>query len=174
MVNDATPADSVPVPSVVAPSLNVTVPVAPVPTTVAVNVTNWPTLLGLAEDVMDIVVVAVPIDPLTVCVAVCAGLPLSVSPDAVVESRPPSSACRRPCRSWQLSVVPAGSAPEASVIAVGHGSTTRHIALRIGLTNLASSQTRVEIIVNVAGACVPLVPLVTVCAGLPLSVALML
>jgi hypothetical protein len=48
---------SVPVPSVVAPSLKVTVPVGvgPEPVTVAVNVTDWPNAEGLAEEVMDVV-----------------------------------------------------------------------------------------------------------------------
>jgi hypothetical protein len=55
--NVATPAPfNGPVPSTVAPSLNVTVPVgAPLPgataATVAVNVTDWPNTDGLAEDV---------------------------------------------------------------------------------------------------------------------------
>ena len=54
---------SVPVPSVVAPSLNVTVPVGvPLPgataLTVAVNVTDWPTVEGLAEEVTVVLVLA--------------------------------------------------------------------------------------------------------------------
>jgi hypothetical protein len=40
VLNVAVPLESVPVPSVVAPSLKVTVPVAPVPVTVAVKVTD--------------------------------------------------------------------------------------------------------------------------------------
>ena len=57
------PASSVPVPSVVAPSLNVTVPVGvPVPggdgATVAVKVTDWPNFEGLAEEVSAVVVSA--------------------------------------------------------------------------------------------------------------------
>ena len=61
VANVATPPASVPVPSVVAPSLNVTVPVG-VPdagdaaATVAVKVTDWPNTLGLAEDPSDVVV----------------------------------------------------------------------------------------------------------------------
>ena len=58
-------------------SLNVTVPVAPA-VTVAVKVTDCPRLLGLAEDVSEVVVAAVPIVPLiTTEVAVCWGLALS-------------------------------------------------------------------------------------------------
>ena len=61
--NVATPALSAPVPSVVAPSLNVTVPVAvPLPgataATVAVNVTPCPNTDGFAEDVTVVVVLA--------------------------------------------------------------------------------------------------------------------
>ena len=46
------PPDSVPVPSVVAPSLKVTVPVGvtPAPATVAVKVIACPSRLGLADD----------------------------------------------------------------------------------------------------------------------------
>ena len=49
---------SVPVPRVVVPSLNVTVPVG-VPldeVTVAVNVTDWPNVEGLADDVSAVLV----------------------------------------------------------------------------------------------------------------------
>ena len=63
LLNVATPALSVPVPRVVAPSLNVTVPVAvPLPgataATVAVNVTDWPNTDGFTEDVKVVVVLA--------------------------------------------------------------------------------------------------------------------
>ncbi len=63
VLNVATPALSVPVPSVIAPSLNVTVPVAvPLPgdtaATVAVNVTDWPDTDGLIEDTRVVVVLA--------------------------------------------------------------------------------------------------------------------
>jgi len=51
----AAPAKIRPVPSVVAPSLKVTVPVAPLPVTVAVKVTDWPKLLGLAEELTEVV-----------------------------------------------------------------------------------------------------------------------
>ena len=61
--NVATPALSAPVPSVVAPSLNVTVPVAvPLPgdtaATVAVNVTDCPNTDGFEDDVTAVVVLA--------------------------------------------------------------------------------------------------------------------
>ncbi len=57
----ATPEDKVPVPSVVVPSLKVTVPVGTaVPgalaTTVAVKVTDWPGFDGLSEEVTELVV----------------------------------------------------------------------------------------------------------------------
>jgi hypothetical protein len=45
------------VPRLVAPSLNVTVPVGappPKPATVALNVTDWPKLLGFVEVVSDV------------------------------------------------------------------------------------------------------------------------
>ena len=61
VVKVATPLPlSVPVPSVVAPSLNVTVPLGvPAPeVTVAVNVTLWPKTDGLAELVNAVVVLA--------------------------------------------------------------------------------------------------------------------
>ncbi len=57
----ATPlALSVPVPSVVAPSLKVTVPVGvpPAPVTVAVKVTDWPKVEGLADEPSAVVVSA--------------------------------------------------------------------------------------------------------------------
>ncbi len=63
---------SVPEPSVVAPSLNVTVPVrvpdaaGGLPLTVAVKVTVWPDTEGLADDASVVVVGAA----LTVCVIV--------------------------------------------------------------------------------------------------------
>src|SRR5262249_22286940 len=66
------------VPSTVAPSLKVTVPVGEAPVTVAVKVTGWPKLLGLAEEVMVVVVAAV-----TVMVAV-AGPPAGASLDVTV------------------------------------------------------------------------------------------
>ena len=61
VANEAMPPDSAPVPSVLAPSLNVTVPPG-VPeagdtgATVAVKVTDCPTLLGLTEETTDVVV----------------------------------------------------------------------------------------------------------------------
>ena len=52
-------------PSAVVPSLNITVPVGvPVPLTVAVNITDWPTLLGFTEDAN----VTVELPLCTVCV----------------------------------------------------------------------------------------------------------
>jgi hypothetical protein len=56
----------VPVPSVVVPSLNVTVPVAVVGDKVAVNVTDVPNPDGFADEASVVVVVAL----LTVCVNV--------------------------------------------------------------------------------------------------------
>jgi len=59
VANVATPDPfSVPVPSVVTPSLNVTAPVGvpPVPVTVAVNVTDCPNTEGFCEDVSAVVV----------------------------------------------------------------------------------------------------------------------
>jgi len=55
----ATPADSVPVPRVAAPSMNVTVPVGvpPEDVTVAVKVTNWLKVEGLASEANAVVVV---------------------------------------------------------------------------------------------------------------------
>ena len=55
--NVATPPLSVPVPSVVAPSRNVTMPVGvpPVPVTVAVKVTDWLTVEGLTDEVSAVV-----------------------------------------------------------------------------------------------------------------------
>ena len=52
----AVPPESVPVPSVVVPSLKITVPVAVLGDTVAVKVTFWPDTVGLAEDVIEVVV----------------------------------------------------------------------------------------------------------------------
>jgi hypothetical protein len=61
VVNVACPAPlSVPVPSVVAPSLNVTVPVGFDPVTVAVKVTACPRVLGFCEDCSVVVVGAWP------------------------------------------------------------------------------------------------------------------
>ena len=65
MENVALPALSVPVPRVVAPSLNVTVPVAVLGVTVAVNVTDCPNVEGLVPDVTAVVLAATP----TVCVS---------------------------------------------------------------------------------------------------------
>ena len=56
MVNVAVPADSVPLPSVVEPSLNVTVPVAVLGDTVAVSVIDWPNVEGFADDESVVVV----------------------------------------------------------------------------------------------------------------------
>jgi hypothetical protein len=69
VVRLALPADSATVPSGVAPSMNVTLPVGvlPAPVTVAVNVTDWPNVLGLGEAVRAVVVALW----LTVCV--CTG-----------------------------------------------------------------------------------------------------
>ena len=55
------PDDNVPVPNVVEPSLKVIVPVAALGVTVAVKVTDWPTVDGLSEDVTEEAVVALPI-----------------------------------------------------------------------------------------------------------------
>jgi hypothetical protein len=62
----ATPPLSVPVPSVTAPSRNVTEPVGvpPAPVTVAVKVTDWPPMRGLSEEVTAVVLDLV----LTTCV----------------------------------------------------------------------------------------------------------
>lgn len=59
VVKLATPAVSGLVPSTAPLSLNVTVPVGvpPVPVTVAVKVTGWPTLLGFSEEVSVVCVV---------------------------------------------------------------------------------------------------------------------
>ncbi len=66
VVYEATPPESVPGPKVAGPSLKVTVPVGVPPDddTVAVNVTDCPTVLGLAEDETLVVLPAL----LTVCV----------------------------------------------------------------------------------------------------------
>src|SRR5438876_10239948 len=60
MLSEALPLTSVTVPSVAAPSLNVTVPVGtPAPdVTVELSVTVWPTVEGLGEDVRLVEVVA--------------------------------------------------------------------------------------------------------------------
>ena len=68
VVKVAVPPDNVPVPSVVVPSLKVTVPVGlPLPgataLTVAVKVTDWPNAEGFAEEASVVVVLAL----LTVC-----------------------------------------------------------------------------------------------------------
>src|SRR2546425_13215206 len=61
----ATPAVRAPVPSVVVPSLKVTVPVGvPLPVTVAVKVTDWPSVDGFALEVTAVVVTR-----FTVCVS---------------------------------------------------------------------------------------------------------
>jgi hypothetical protein len=84
VVNVATPEPfSVPVPSVLVPSMNVTVPVGVVPpvggTTVAVNVTLLPTVMLLA--VVISVVVLVPIAAVTVTITAVEVLPAKlVSP----------------------------------------------------------------------------------------------
>jgi hypothetical protein len=60
VVKVATPPDKLPLPSTVAPSLNVTDPVGvpPPPVTVAVKVTAWPNVLGLSDEISDVVVEA--------------------------------------------------------------------------------------------------------------------
>ena len=67
VVNAACPETSVFVLSEVAPSLNVTVPVAVplVPVTAAVNVTDWPNTVGFVEEVSAVVLG----DWLTICVS---------------------------------------------------------------------------------------------------------
>ena len=70
---------SVPVPNVVVPSLNVTVPEGmPEPgdtaATAAVKVTDWPKTEGLVEDASDVLVLAL----VTVCVSVVAVFPLKL------------------------------------------------------------------------------------------------
>jgi hypothetical protein len=59
IVSVATPLETAAVPIATPPSLKVTLPVGVPgePLTVAVNVTAWPKLLGLAEDVTVVVVV---------------------------------------------------------------------------------------------------------------------
>jgi hypothetical protein len=57
VLNVAVPLDKVPVPMVVAPSLNVTVPVAVDGVTVAVKMTGLPYADGLADDETVVVVV---------------------------------------------------------------------------------------------------------------------
>ena len=68
--------------SVAVPSLNVTVPVAEDGVTDAVKITDCPSMAGLWEADNAVEVAMVMIVPLTICVAVCAGVPLSV---AVIE-----------------------------------------------------------------------------------------
>jgi hypothetical protein len=63
VLNVAVPLDKAPVPRAVVPSLNVTVPVAPTPVTVAVKVTKFPYTDGLRDDATPVVVVSV----FTVC-----------------------------------------------------------------------------------------------------------
>jgi len=78
VVNMACPlALSVPVPSTVAPSLNVTVPVGETPVTFAVNVTDCPNWLGFNDEVSVTVGCAVP----TVRVAVLLVLPVPLLVD---------------------------------------------------------------------------------------------
>ena len=57
-VRVAVPPDNVPVPSVVDPSLNVTVPVALLGETAAVNVTGWPNTEGLTDEETVVLVLA--------------------------------------------------------------------------------------------------------------------
>ena len=86
----ATPPLSVPVPSVVFPSLNVTVPVASEGESVAVNVTEEPYVDGFGDDVSVTAGVAL----LTVCVNTDDVLLLSfVSPpyETVIECDPATS-----------------------------------------------------------------------------------
>ena len=80
VVNVATPPDNVPVPRVVAPSRNVTVPVGvpPDPVTVAVKVTDCPETVGLTLDYTTVVVLTL----FTVCVSAVLVLVLKiVSPE---------------------------------------------------------------------------------------------
>jgi hypothetical protein len=63
VLNLAVPLDKAPVPRVVVPSMNVTVPVAPATVTVAVKVTELPYADGLKDDTTPVVVDAV----FTVC-----------------------------------------------------------------------------------------------------------
>src|ERR671926_342487 len=69
VVNVATPPESTALPSAVAPSVKLTVPLAVDGVTVAVNVTGWPNVDGLDDDV-SVVVVAVWPSPggFTICV----------------------------------------------------------------------------------------------------------
>ena len=89
---------SVPVPMVVAPSLNVTVPVGvpPEPLTVAVKVTDWPNALGSSEEVIAVVVLL--------------GLTVCVSGDDVLAELLPS-----PPYTTVIACAPAISAPIAKV-----------------------------------------------------------
>ena len=76
VVNVALPLLSVPVPSVVDPSLKVTVPVGvpPLDVTVAVNFTEAPKVDGFSEDVTEVELAAA----LTVCVSTAEVLPLKL------------------------------------------------------------------------------------------------
>ena len=73
---------SVPVPSTVAPSLNVTVPVGEAPVTVAVNVTDCSNLLGFSDEVSVTVVCAI---------VVCGTVVPTVRVADVVFDKPPSA-----------------------------------------------------------------------------------
>ena len=82
MLNVAIPPDRVPVPIVVEPSLNATVPlgVPAVEDTTAVNVTDWPNVDGFSDDDRVVVVLANGI-ALTTCESASEVLPASfVSP----------------------------------------------------------------------------------------------
>lgn len=72
----ACPALNVPLPMVLVPSRNFTVPlgVPPVPVTAAVNVTESPTVDGFSDDVRTVVVAS----PFTVCVKAAETLPPNV------------------------------------------------------------------------------------------------
>ena len=59
--------------------LKVTLPVGKYPVTAAVNVTDWPKSDGFSDDDTDVVVESCTIVPLLAAVAVCCGLPLSVT-----------------------------------------------------------------------------------------------
>ena len=115
---------SAPVPSVVAPSKNVTVPVGvPVPdvgATVTVNVTDCPTADGLAEE-LSVVVVAANDIPFTPCDSpddVLAAKPVSPPYDAVIECRP----CVRAVVA-NVAFPVASSAPVPSVVAPSRNVT---------------------------------------------------
>ena len=94
VVKLAVPPDTVPVPSVVAPSVNVTVPVGvpgEVELTVAVNVTVWPKTLGLAEDANAVVV-----EPGAACAS--AGLPENRINNATASTAARDDSCFHKCR----------------------------------------------------------------------------